>query len=420
MTEQNISDLILEISQKTNKSEEEIKGLIEAKVQKFSGLLTEQGAAFMVQKELGVGAKETFEEVKIGQLQDGMKGIEIKGIVEAIFPLKEFEKNGKKGKLKSFILSDGTGEVRITLWNDQADKYELTKGSELIVSNALVSKYNEKNQVTLGFNGEIKILNKKEEAFEKVNSLKSGMNGVNLVGRLVRKFPCKDFDSGERKGKLCSFQFGDETALLRATAWNEKADELEKFNEGEVVEIKNAYTKEGRFGVELHLGYTATINQSTKEIASVGEILKDTLSEKKINSLSDGENAIIAGKISSVEKGNFYYEVCAKCGKKIGKTPNGNICETCGETTPSKRAVVSIIVEDDTGGIKSTFFGNTALNVLGMTIEGIESALNGKSIDVFVAELNGNLIGKEIKLMGYQKTNSFSGANEFMVREIIN
>jgi len=419
MTEQPLPTLISEISQKTGKSEEEISNLIKAKVDKFSGLLTEQGAAYMVQKELGL-KQEALEQMQIGQLTDGMKGIEIKGLVETIFPIKEFEKNGKKGKLKSFILSDGTGEVRVTLWNDQTEKYELTHGSEIILSNVLVSSYNEKKQVTLGFNGIINILSKKEETFTILSELKSGMSGVNLIGRIVRKFPCKDFESGERKGKLCSFQFGDKNALLRATAWNEKADEIETFAEGDTIEIKNAYTKEGRFGVELHLGYTATMAVSTKEMPSIAEILKDSVSEKKINQLTDGETATISIKITGVEKGNFFYETCGKCGKKIQKTENGTLCETCGETTPTKRAVTSLLVEDDTAGIKATFFGNNALTTIGMTIEEIENNLNAKSTDVFIAELNGKLIGKEIKLLGYQKTNNFSGANEFMVKEIIN
>jgi replication factor A1 len=418
MTEKTIPEITLEISQKTGKSEEEIKALIKAKVDKFSGLLTEQGAAFMVQKELGL-RQEAMEQVQVGQLTEGMKGIEVKGNVETIFPVKEFEKSGKKGKLKSFILSDGTGEVRVTLWNDQVDKYNLTRGSEVILKNVLASKYNDKMQVTLGFNGEIDVINKKEEIFEKMSQLKGGLNGVNIIGRILRKFPCKEFENGERKGKLCSFQFGDETALLRATAWNDKADELEKYTEGEVVEIKNAYTKDGRFGVELHLGYTANLSESSAAMPSAVEILKESIVEKKINQIADGENAAISGKISSVEKGNFVYEVCKKCGKKVQHTENGVLCEGCGETEGKKNPVVSIMIEDDTAGIRVNFFGKNALNAIGISQEELESALNGKSTDVLTAELNGKLIGKEIKVYGYQRTNSFSGNNEFSAREIL-
>ncbi|MCX6804316.1 MAG: hypothetical protein NTY48_07180, partial [Candidatus Diapherotrites archaeon] len=168
MTENTTSQIITEIAQKTGKSEEEISALIEAKKEKFSGLLTEQGAVFIVQKELGL-RKETLEQIPINQVTEGMKGIEIKGTIEAIYPIKEFDKNGKKGKLKSFILGDGTGEVRATLWNDQVDIYNLTRGSEIVMSNIIASKYNEKTQVTLGFNGTINVISRKEEAFEKIS-----------------------------------------------------------------------------------------------------------------------------------------------------------------------------------------------------------------------------------------------------------
>lgn len=418
MAENEIAAIIGEIAQKTGKTEDEVRELVKGKTEKFSGLLTEQGAAYLIQKELGI-RKENYEQMQISQLAEGMKGIEIKGTIEAVFPVKEFEKNGKKGKLKSFIISDGTGEIRATLWNDQAEKYELTRGSEIKMGNILITKYNEKKQATLGFNGTIEILNKKEEEYLKIAQLAAGMNGVNAAGRILRKFPCKEFESGERKGKLCSFQLGDETAAIRATAWNEKAEEMEKYSEGDAVEVIGAYTKEGRFGAELHLGYSAQIKETNKKVASAAEILAGSMQEKKINTLSDGENAVINGKVAGVEKGNFFYEVCAKCGKKISKTPNGALCENCGETTPKKNAVVSLMVEDDTAGIRVNFFGKNALTAIGITQEELEKLTSEKSADVLVAELNGKLIGREMKVYGYQKTNNFSQNNEFSAREVL-
>jgi len=349
-----------------------------------------------------------------------MKGIEVKGTIEGIFPVKEFDKGGKKGKLKSFILSDGTGEVRVTLWNDQVDKYELTRGSEVKISNVLVSKFNEKKQITLGFNGTIEILNKKEEEFEKLSDLKSNLTSVNIIGRIIRKFPCKDFETTNRKGKLCSFQISDGTAILRATAWNEKANEIEKYQEGNAIEIKNAYTKEGRSGVEVHLGYTAEILETKREILSGAELIKQNTQEKKISDILPGESAIINGTIRGIERGNFAYDVCAKCGKKITRMESGIVCEACGETTIKKNAVISATIQDESGEIKTTLFRENALGLMGLTQEELEKILLEKPNDIILAELNEKLGGKQIKLLGYVKTNSFSGNNEFMVREIIN
>jgi ssDNA-binding replication factor A large subunit len=409
--------MIQDISTKSGKTEKEIKNLIEAKIKKFSGLLTENGAVFMVQKELGLKQDAGFE-TKISDLEEGMKGIEISGEIKAVFPAKEFEKNGKKGKLMSFIMGDESGEVRATLWNDQVDKYEITTGSEIKIINCVASKYNDKKQISLGINGTIEFTNKKEVQFDTLSALSGGMNNINVIGRLLRKYPCKEFESGERKGKLCSFQFGDGTALLRATAWNEKADEIEKYSEGDALEINNAYTKNGLYGIELHLGYSAQTKVSEKKMPSTIEMLKESIVEKKINSLMDNENVIINGKISDILIGKLFFTVCEKCGKKVsgeGKV----ICEVCGEVKGEKKAVVKVNLEDDTSSINSTLFGKNALKCFQMTQEKFNGELENKSAEKIIEELKEKIVGKKVKLFGYQKTNSFSQENEFSVKEIL-
>ena len=409
-----IGELIKEISEKSGKSEEEITTLIKAKIEKFKGLLTEQGAAFMVQKELGL-KQDVSVESKVGELTDGMKNIELKGIVKSVFPVKEFDRNGKAGKLQSFILEDDTASVRATLWNDQIDQQELTTGSEIQINNCIVTSYNDKKQVSLGFNGTIDILNKKEITFEKINNLKGGMNGINVVGRLLRKFPCKEFESNDRKGKVCNFQFGDESALLRATAWNEKADEVQGLREGDVIEIKNGYTKDGMFGVELHLGYNAELTPSTNEMPGVTEILKEQVKEKKINGLVENENVLIKATVKELLPGNFYFNACEKCGKKV----DGNICDSCGEVKGEKRAVISALVEDDTGEIKTNLFSASALKLLDWTQEDLETKTSETSNEKLLEEINETIKGKDVSLFGYNKMNSYSNENEFSVKEVL-
>jgi hypothetical protein len=321
--------------------------------------------------------------------------------------------------MKSFILGDDTGEVRVTLWNDQVDKYDITRESEVSVSNALVSVYNEKKQVTLGFNGTLNVLSKKEESYEALSKLKPGMGTVNVAGRLVRKFPCKDFETADRKGKVCSFQLGDETALLRASAWNSKADEIMRYNEGDAVEIKSAYTKEGRFGVELHLGYTAEIRLTERKVPSIMEILKESVPEKKINALADNENVVIDAKVVEIMPGNLHYLVCEKCGKKLSRSESGLLCEACGEAKGRKNAVVSARIEDDTAEILGTFFGRSALGLLDWSEKDLEKELGEKSPSKIVDELNERMKGKKVRAYGYQRTNGFSQQSEFMVKEIL-
>lgn len=416
--QENIELLVNEMSQKTGKNIDEINSLIDAKVEKFSGLLTKQGAAFMVQKELGL-KKEASEEIKISELTDGMKNINVKGKIKLVFPQKEFERNGKTGKLSSFILEEDGSEIRVTLWNDQVDQYKLNQGSIIEINNAVVSSYNEKKQLSLGFNGNIDVKKEIPTEYEKINDLKGGMKTVNIYGRIIRKFPSKEFDSGEKKGKLCNFQFGDETDILRATAWNEKADEINNFNEGEIIEIKNAYTKQGMFGVELHLGYNTILNKSDKEVRSVNDIIHENTTEKTINQINENETVIIKGKIKEISNGNLYYLACEKCNKKVQETSNGVICEKCGEVKGKVNPVINLIIEDDTAEIKANFFGNVALNAINKNNEEFEDEINNKSNEKIVEELSEELVGKEIKILGYPKTNSYSGEFQFNTKEII-
>jgi ssDNA-binding replication factor A large subunit len=417
--EQSVEELILTIADKSQKPPEEIRAMIETKAKKFSGLLTEEGAAYLVQKELGL-KKDSLEKFTIGELADGKKGIEVSGIVESVYPVKEFEKNGKKGKLQSFILSDPTGEIRVTLWNDQVDLYKIKRHDEMTLTSVIVSSYNEKKQLTLGFGGVITVTKTGIEEKIKISEISSGMNSVTLIGRIVRKFPIKEFETNNKKGKLCSFQLGDDSAVIRTTAWNEKAEAADSFNEGDAVIISNAYTKEGRFGPELHLGYTAEIQKTTETLPSLREIAKETAIEKKINQLIDGESATIHASIQKVLSGNLAYTVCEKCGKKATKTENGLLCDTCGETKGKRNAIVSALISDDTAEIQLTAFGEHALFVIGMTQADLEKSLDEKSTESIIDTINTNQNGKEIIVYGYSRPNKFSGTNEFVAKEITN
>lgn len=419
MNEQNTL-LIQEISQKTNKSQKEIQNLIDEKIKKFSGLLTEQGAIFMVEKELGLKKNIDNPQLLISDLEDGQKNIDVKGKIKIIFPVKEFEKSNKKGKLLSFILSDESGEIRVTLWNDQTEKYDLTINSEIIIHDCIVTSYNEKKQITLGFSGEIEILNKAEEIFEKINNIKGEMNNVNIIGRIIRKFPVKEFETNDKKGKLCNFQFGDETNLLRVTAWNEKAEEINKFKESEVIKIKNAYTKSGMFGVELHLGYNTIINKSNEDLPTTVQIMKENMNKKDINQLVENENIIINGKITEIENKNISFLICEKCqNPKIEKTTNGNYCSKCGEVKGKPTPVINLFIEDESGKIKTVLFGEDGLKVIEMTEEEFIKEVEKKSSEKIIEELNEKIIGTNIELFGYCKTNTYSNETEFRVKEIL-
>ncbi|MBR9692672.1 hypothetical protein GOV07_01940 [Candidatus Woesearchaeota archaeon] len=113
---------------------------IQQKLKQLTGLISEDGAAHIVANELGVElVKATGGPAKIVDMFPGMKNVTATGKLTQKYELREFDKNGRKGKVASFLLGDDSGIIRITLWNDQTDTFNaLTEGDTIRIKNAYV------------------------------------------------------------------------------------------------------------------------------------------------------------------------------------------------------------------------------------------------------------------------------------------
>ncbi len=88
---------------------------VEAKKAKLSGLISKEGAAQIIAAELGISFED--EDLKISELIGGLRKVNVVGKIMNIFPVREFEKNDRKGKVANFILADETGSTRVVLWD---------------------------------------------------------------------------------------------------------------------------------------------------------------------------------------------------------------------------------------------------------------------------------------------------------------
>lgn len=111
----NYSQLIERISRSSGLSADEIERKVEAKKAKLSGLISKEGAAQIVAAELGINFDH--EKLKISELVDGMKRVNVVGKVVQMNPVREFNKNNRQGKVASFLLADDSSNVRTVLWD---------------------------------------------------------------------------------------------------------------------------------------------------------------------------------------------------------------------------------------------------------------------------------------------------------------
>ena len=142
--------IIEKIRQEKGLSKEEIMERIKAKMDKLSGLISKEGAAYIIANELGVKLVQPEEALKIKNIVSGMRSVEFTGKVMRMFDVVNFDKDGRKGKVMSFFVADETGQIRVTAWHDMVDKLSGLKEGDIVkITGGYVRSNNSQNEVHL-------------------------------------------------------------------------------------------------------------------------------------------------------------------------------------------------------------------------------------------------------------------------------
>ena len=112
---QNYEMLVDRIAKSVGIEREEVERKIEAKKAKLSGLISKEGAAQIIAAELGVSFED--QDLKINELMPGMRKVNVVGKIINLFPVREYSKNGREGKVANFIIADDSGNTRVVLWD---------------------------------------------------------------------------------------------------------------------------------------------------------------------------------------------------------------------------------------------------------------------------------------------------------------
>jgi len=129
----------------------------------------------------------------------------------------------------------------------------------------------------------------------KLENIIPGMSSVDVVCRIERIYAIREFTREDKtKGKVAAMTVADDTASMRAVLWDKEAKLIEekKLKEGDVIKIKDGYSKESMHGEpEIH------VTQRTKIFINPQELQKEgfkTIFEKKkkISELKEGDNNV--------------------------------------------------------------------------------------------------------------------------------
>ena len=112
--------------------------------------------------------KKTYDkDQKVGDLRFGMKGVTVTGKIVEISPARRvFTRWGTEAHVSAVKISDETGSIRLSLWNNQIDLVHV--GDEVEILNCSVSRFAGELQLRLGRKGSISVIDhpKKEELIQ--------------------------------------------------------------------------------------------------------------------------------------------------------------------------------------------------------------------------------------------------------------
>lgn len=102
--------------------------------------------------------------MNISELKAGQGKVDIEVKVKVLNEPRVMEKYGKQLKVANAVVEDESGEITLTLWNEDVDKVKV--GDKIKISNGYVSEFNAQKQLTSGKFGKLEVINgstKKEE-----------------------------------------------------------------------------------------------------------------------------------------------------------------------------------------------------------------------------------------------------------------
>jgi len=257
----------------------------------------------------------------------------------------------------------------------------------------------------------------------KIADLKPGMQDLDIVGRVVRITPPRDFTRRDGStGYVCSLILSDNTASVRLTLWDQECRLLEDIKENDILRVVGGVCRSGPRGVEIHTGRRArfALNPSASEdprVQNLGEVVPPTeppALRKRIAELDEGD-ANIEIRATIVR---FYrvwtYDACPTCGRKVSESR----CQICGDVEAVPRAILDVGLDDSSGFIRAKLFGQTAEELLGSTAmeirRGIEMLL-GKGMEPrraseeYLSRNHSDALGREVVLRGRVAVDEYRG-----------
>jgi len=279
---------------------EEFEAAVHDKVEQMGGLADEETAAMLIAHEL-----EDEEVSGVADIEPGMDEVKFLAKVISIGDLRTFERESDgdgdgdeadEGRVINVEVADGTGQVRISFWDQMAQSVD---DGELAVGDVLRIK----GRPQEGYSG-VEVSVDKAEVDEdaevdvqvqdtyRADDLSLGLSDVNLQGQVLATDSVRTFDRDDgSEGRVSNLTLGDETGRVRVTLWDEKADRAEELDPGTSVEVVDGYVRERDGDLELHVGSRGAVEEIDEAVSYDPET--DDIADLELGQTADLAGGVI-------------------------------------------------------------------------------------------------------------------------------
>jgi ssDNA-binding replication factor A large subunit len=357
------------------------------------------------------------QTVKMNDLQDGAFDVNLVVKIGKIFNLSTFTRKSddSEGKVLSIIGADETGSARLVFWDKYAEEMQDAKEGEVIKITGGRTKAGRYGDVEFHTTRASKVERKLKEKIDAVevsvgapaseplgrkdiSELTADMRDVDIEGKVARIFPFKSFERDGKEGKVQNLIVADESGTTRVTFWNDDVDIIVDLQEEDVIRIKHGYVKEGfRGGIEFHVGRRAEIKINPKG----SKLAKLDLSGVSLETITRAGRVMI-GDIDAESEG----QTVEVCGIVVGVGQvcpvYQAICSVCGEVKkPEPRMLYKVTLDDGSGSIRVTLFGETGEELLQMTAqEAFDLISKSENNQAPIEQNTDKMLGRYIAIQG--------------------
>lgn len=225
---------------------------------------------------------------------------------------------------------------------------------------------------------------------EKINELTSGLQGIELIGKVMMIGSPKTFQRKGKPGRVCNIEIADDTGSIRVTLWSENIKLLKNINEGEIVKITDVDIKDGfRGGLEATCRPRSLITHAKGDFSNFPNYEEKLMTIEEINNIEKPGNDTKVNLIA-----------------RIIRIPNVRSYEKNGK----EGQVASLELQDATGQISYTLWNKSTdlIKVLelddGDTVKILNAQVRERNGEFSLSHWDGRIIKGDYNVPEFENT----------------